>query len=218
MREKPVIIDPHTLDAEAAYRLLTGIVVPRPIAWVSTRSAEGIVNLAPFSAFTMVSNSPPIVGINIGARAGSRKDTARNIHETKEFVVNIPTWDMRATVHDSSREFAPHVNEADELGLDMIDSDLICAPRLAATPISLECELDRVTEFGNSGSEFVTGRIIRFHIRDNLYENGKIDTRLLDPAARIAGPSYSRVKVIDTLAPIASSPKITRAQNGGVSE
>ncbi|MCW2858236.1 MAG: flavin reductase [Marmoricola sp.] len=212
-----MIIDPHTLDAEAAYRLLTGIVVPRPIAWVTTRSADGIVNLAPFSAFTMVSNSPPIVGINIGARAGSRKDTARNIHETSQFVINIPTWDMRSTVHDSSREFAPHINEADELGLELIDSDLISPPRLAATPISLECELDRIVEFGDSGSEFITGRIVRFHIRDNLYENGKIDTGLLDPAARIAGPSYSRIKVVDTLAPIALSPKITKSKNGGVS-
>ena len=78
-----------SLGADAAYKLLTGVVVPRPIAWVTTISTAGVVNLAPFSAFTFVSNKPPMVGINVGRKAGQLKDTARNIHETGEFVVNI---------------------------------------------------------------------------------------------------------------------------------
>lgn len=197
-----MIIDPQELDAEATYRLLTGIVVPRPIAWVTTVSSSGVVNLAPFSAFTMVSNRPPIIGINIGLRAGEWKDTSANIHAGGEFVVNIPSWEMRTAVHDSSKEFAPDVSEAEELGLELIASDLVRPPRLRVAPISLECVLDQFVSFGDAGSEFTTGRIVRFHIRDGLYENGKIDTRKLDPAARIAGPSYSRVHTVDTLAPI----------------
>jgi flavin reductase (DIM6/NTAB) family NADH-FMN oxidoreductase RutF len=203
-----VIIDAGDLDAQAAYRLLTGIVVPRPIAWVTTQSTSGIVNLAPFSAFTLVSNRPPMIGINIGLRAGRRKDTSRNIHATGEFVVNIPTWDMRNSVHLSSEEFAPDISEADELGLKLSTSDLVTPPRLSEAPISMECAFDQVVKYGDAGSEFTTGKILRFHVRDDLYENGKIDTRLLDPAARVAGPSYSRVNTIETLKPIPQAPKM----------
>jgi flavin reductase (DIM6/NTAB) family NADH-FMN oxidoreductase RutF len=194
-----VIIDAGDLDAQAAYRLLTGIVVPRPIAWVTTQSISGVVNLAPFSAFTLVSNRPPMIGINIGLRAGTRKDTSRNIHATGEFVVNIPTWGMRSMVHSSAEEFASDVSETDELGLELAISDLVAPPRLSAVPISMECAFDRVVKYGDAGSEFTTGRILRFHIRDHLYHNGKIDTSQLDPAARVGGPSYSRVNTVDTL-------------------
>jgi flavin reductase (DIM6/NTAB) family NADH-FMN oxidoreductase RutF len=197
-----VIIDARDLNAPSAYRLLTGIVVPRPIAWVTTLSTAGVVNLAPFSAFTLVSNRPPMIGINIGLRAGKRKDTSSNIHATGEFVVNIPTWNMRSSVHQSSEDYAPDVSEANELGLRLSASEMVKPPRLSDSPISMECAFDQVVKYGDAGSEFTTGKILRFHIRNDLYVNGKIDTRRLDPVARVAGPSYSRVNTVETLKPI----------------
>src|SRR4051794_36628533 len=90
--DQHVAVDAADLDASAAYRLLTGVIVPRPIAWITTRSADGDINLAPFSAFTLVANDPPMVGVNIGLRAGELKDTAANIEATGEYVINIPSW------------------------------------------------------------------------------------------------------------------------------
>lgn len=85
------IVLPESMTPEQTYKLLTGVVVPRPIAWITTLSTSGVINLAPFSCFTFVSNAPPMIGINIGRKAGERKDTGHNIHETGEFVVHIPT-------------------------------------------------------------------------------------------------------------------------------
>ena len=96
-------IDPSLLDAEQSYKLLSGIVVPRPIAWITTLSSGGVVNLAPFSAFTFVSPKPPMLAISIGHKAGTYKDTLRNILEREEFVVHIPDQSQIDAVHLSAR-------------------------------------------------------------------------------------------------------------------
>jgi len=196
-----------TLEAEAVYKLLTGIVVPRPIAWVTTISAAGIVNLAPFSAFTFVSNKPPMVGINIGRKAGARKDTSRNILETGEFVVNIGDETMIEAIHESAVEYPPDVSEVEVLGLDTAPSQQVRPPRLAAAPISLECRLHRAIAFGETGSEFTVGEVLVFHVADNLHDGGKIDAAKLRPACRLGGPNYARLGEIVTMRPIAQTPK-----------
>lgn len=198
-----VAIDAAALDANAAYRLLTGVVVPRPIAWITSVSEDGELNLAPFSAFTMVANRPPMVGINIGLRAGRRKDTARNIAQRGEYVVNIPSWEFRHAVHESGRPWDPAIDEADLLGLRTVPSDVVGPPRLADVPVSLECRLAKVVVFGREGAEFTVGEVVRFHVRSDLLADGKIDTVELDPAARLAGPTYGRLGDVDTLAPMA---------------
>src|SRR5215469_13568680 len=104
-------IDPAYLDAELAYRLITGIVVPRPIAWVTTLSRSGVLNLAPFSAFTFVSPKPPMLAISIGRKAGIYKDTARNILDGEEYVVHIADSPLMTAVHESSVEHPPEVSE-----------------------------------------------------------------------------------------------------------
>src|ERR1700730_10652718 len=104
-------IDAASLDADAAYRLLVGAVVPRPIAWITTVSSAGIVNAAPFSCYTFVCNDPPMLAINIGRRDGDLKDTARNIVETAEFVVNIVTDRLITSMHATSSECAPKLSE-----------------------------------------------------------------------------------------------------------
>src|SRR4051812_27857195 len=108
-------IDPAPLPAQDVYRLLTGIVVPRPIAWVTSRSTGGVVNLAPFSCFTFVSSKPAMVGINVALRDGELKDTAQNILETGEFVVNIANETMVEKIHLSAVAPPPHVSETDLL-------------------------------------------------------------------------------------------------------
>jgi len=196
-----------TLGPEAMYKLLTGIVVPRPIAWVTTLSPGGGVNLAPFSAFTFVSTRPPMVGINVGRKAGVMKDTGNNIHATGEFVVNIPDETMIEPVHLSAVEHPPEVSEAELLGLGVAASTNIRTPRLAQVPISMECRLHRAIAFGDTGSEFMVGEIIAFHIRDGLCVNGKIDSAKLRPICRIGGPNYALLGEIITMRPIAQTAK-----------
>lgn len=119
---------PESLDAVQAYKLLTGVIVPRPIAWVSTISAAGTTNLAPFSYFTSVSNKPPMVGINIGQEYGGRKDTARNILQTEEFVVNVAHWGQLKDLHASADHHPPEISEIELLGLKTLPSLQIKPP------------------------------------------------------------------------------------------
>jgi flavin reductase (DIM6/NTAB) family NADH-FMN oxidoreductase RutF len=200
-------IDAKTLGPQQVYKLITGVVVPRPIAWVTTLSANGGVNLAPFSAFTFVSQKPPMIGINIGRKAGKRKDTAMNIHATQEFVVNIADEGMIEPVHLSAIEHDPEVSEVTVLGLSTEPSRALKTPRLACAPISLECTLHRVVEFGDTGSEFMVGEILVFHVRDSLYTDGKIDTARLRPICRIGGPNYAKLGEIISMKPIAQTEK-----------
>jgi flavin reductase (DIM6/NTAB) family NADH-FMN oxidoreductase RutF len=203
-----------SLDAEATYKLVTGLVVPRPIAWVTTLAPGGIVNLAPFSAFTFVSNSPPMVGINVGRKAGVLKDTGTNIHATGEFVVNIADESMLAAVHESAVEHAPDVSEVELLGLATAPCLAIATPRLADVPASLECRFHRAVAFGNSGSEFIVGEVLHFHLREGLVENGKVDTRRLKPICRIAGPNYATLGEIVTLRNLPRTSKNTTGREG----
>ena len=188
-----------SLGPEALYRLISGIVVPRPIAWVTTLSDDGVVNLAPFSCFTFVSNKPPLLGINIGRKAGRRKDTGANIHALGEFVVNIGDASQMELIHESSAEHPPEVSEVEVLGLATAPCETTRVPRLLDVPVSMECRLERVIPFGDTGSEFVVGEILVFHIREGLLQNGKIDTRALDPVCRIGGPNYATLGPVVTL-------------------
>jgi len=183
-------IEPDALSNAEVYKLLTGIVVPRPIAWVTTMSGEKLTNAAPFSAFTFVSNKPPMLGISIGRYLGGFKDTARNIRESQEFVVNIADTPMLHQLHMSSAEYPPDVSEIDELDIGLASSTLIETPRIAAAPVSMECRLHQVLEFGDLKSNFFIGEVVLFHIRDGLAVDGKIDTKDLDPIARLGGPNY----------------------------
>ncbi len=197
------------LDAAAAYKLLVGAVVPRPIAWISTLSRQGRTNLAPFSCFTFVSHQPPMVGISIGRRPGGLKDTARNIQDTGEFVVNIADETLLDALHRSAAEYGPEVSEPETLGLALAPSRAVKPPRVAAAPIALECRLHRVVDFG-AANQFHVGEVVVFHIADALYAGGKIDARAFRPLARLGGPNYATLGEVITLAPAtapAAAPK-----------
>ena len=200
-------IDPDGLDPERTYRLMTGIVVPRPIAWVTTLTPLGGVNLAPFSAFTFVSNHPPMIGINVGRKAGVMKDTGVNILRDREFVVNIPDASQIGAVHESSVEYPPEVSEVEALGLATTPSERVAPPRLAAAPVAMECVLHRSIAFGRTGSEFMVGEVVAFHVRDDLVEDGKVDTARLAPICRLGGPNYALLGEIVGMRTVAQSGK-----------
>ncbi len=202
-----MLIDPADLAAEQAYRLLTGIVVPRPIAWVTSLSRGGKVNLAPFSAFTFVSPKPPMLAISIGRKAGIYKDTARNILAREQYVVHIADSSQLMAVHESSVEHPPEVSEVEELGLATVASQKIDVPRLRDAPIAMECRFRQCLEFGETRSRLIVGEVLAFHVRDGLVVNGKIETEALDPIARIAGPRYARLGEIVTLKPVFQTSK-----------
>jgi flavin reductase (DIM6/NTAB) family NADH-FMN oxidoreductase RutF len=190
-----VIIDPSNLDPQSVYKLLIGSVVPRPIAWTSTVSREGVRNLAPFSFFTVASRNPPTLCISVGPRpdGGSDKDTLSNIEETGEFVVNIVSLSLSNTMHESSKNHPPEADEFEKAGLTPASCEVVEAPRVEEAGVSMECLLDRVLPIGSD--HLVMGRMVRFHVRDELYENGRIDVSSLDPLGRLAG-DYTKVETI----------------------
>jgi flavin reductase (DIM6/NTAB) family NADH-FMN oxidoreductase RutF len=200
-------IDPAYLDPETAYRLITGVVVPRPIAWVTSLSATGVLNLAPFSAFTFVSPKPPMLAISVGRKGGIYKDTAQNILNNEEYVVHIADSSLMKAVHESSTEHPPDVSEVEELRLSTLPGERIKVPRLAAAPVAMECRFRQCLEFGETRSRLIVGEVLVFHIRDGLLNNGKIETEALDPIARIAGPRYAKLGEIVTLKPVFQTSK-----------
>jgi len=192
-------IDTATLSPEQTYKLMTGIVVPRPIAWITTRSESGVINVAPFSCYTIVSNKPPMIGVNIGRKAGVRKDTGKNIHDSKEFVVNIASEDLLLPLHQSAIEYDSDVSEVEVLGLETLPTHTINVPRLKAVPVSMECRLHSITPYGETGAEFYVGEVMAIHVRDTLIHDGKIETTDLRPICRLGGPNYAEMGKVITM-------------------
>jgi flavin reductase (DIM6/NTAB) family NADH-FMN oxidoreductase RutF len=136
-----VILDTGALTPRERYQLLTSLVVPRPIAWVSTRSQAGQANLAPFSYFAALSATPFLVGVSVGSRAGAPKDTLRNVRETGAFCVNIATGPQLEQMNETSGEYGPEVDEFAHAGIALAESEVVWAPFVADCPAVLECRL-----------------------------------------------------------------------------
>jgi flavin reductase (DIM6/NTAB) family NADH-FMN oxidoreductase RutF len=192
-------VAPTGLSAAESYRLLVGIVVPRPIAWVTTRHADGRINLAPFSCYTFVSSDPPMVAVSVGRRGGIPKDTARNAQRTGEFVVNVVSEALVEPMHLSSAEHPADTSEAELHGVALVPSVTMTTPRVAAAPIALECRLDQVLAFGRLKTDLLIGEVMLFRIDDALYRDGKIDSVGMRPLARLGGPNYARLGDIITM-------------------
>jgi flavin reductase (DIM6/NTAB) family NADH-FMN oxidoreductase RutF len=198
-------IDPSDHGAEQIYRLMTGIVVPRPIAWVTSLSASGVLNLAPFSAFTFVSQKPPMLAISVGRKGNVFKDTAHNILATGEYVIHIADTPLMEAVHESSAEHPADVSEVEALGLETLPGENIKVP----PPVAMECRFRQCLEFGEARSKLIVGEVVMIHIRDGLVSNGKVETAALDPIARIGGPRYAKLGEIVTLQTVFQTPKST---------
>ena len=152
-------------------KLIFNTVVPRPIAWITTLSKEGVVNLAPFSFYNAVTTKPPIIIVSIGKRKdGNPKDTARNIREMKEFVINVVSKEFLEKMHLSGKDFPPEVSEAKELGIELEPSVLIKPPRVKGVPAALECRLKEIVEIGDTPMDLVIGEVVAIHYREELLE------------------------------------------------
>ncbi|MQA82024.1 MAG: flavin reductase family protein [Streptosporangiales bacterium] len=180
-----MLIDPGALTEQELYKLLIGSVVPRPIAWVSTISAAGARNLAPFSFFTVVSRKPPMISLTIETHPDDReKDTFRNIADTREFVVNVVSTRNARQMHASSNEYPPDVDEFVAAGVSAASSSVVHPQRVADAMINMECRLHAVLTPGSD--TVVVGTLVAYHVHDVLWHDGRIDQEKLDPLARIA--------------------------------
>ena len=193
-----MIIDPAEQSFKDNHKIMIGSIVPRPIAFVSTVSSEGMPNLAPFSYFNGVCSNPPTVMFAPGRRGydGKTKDTLNNIRATKEFVINIVSESFVEKMVKCSTDFDPHVNEFEISGLNSEPSKKISPPLVQESKVSFECHLNQIVEIGDgtAGSGFVViGTVVLFHIDDDVYKNGRIDLDALNPIGRLAGNSYTRI-------------------------
>ncbi|MGW3075778.1 MULTISPECIES: flavin reductase family protein [unclassified Kitasatospora] len=181
-------IDSRTLDAKAAYKLLIGSIIPRPIAWISTQSAAGVGNLAPVSFFTCVGRKPPKVSLSIQPKSDglSLKDSFLNIRDTGEFVTNLATLPQIVPLHRSAIEFEPDVDEFDAVGVEKEPSTLVTPPRVKGAPVALECRVDKIFSAPDGLHHVVWGEVVSFHVRDDIYVNGRIDFGALAPVGRLA--------------------------------
>ena len=187
-------------------------VIPRPIGWVSTVSHDGVVNLAPFSMFNQLGYDPPIVMFSGSCRPGTghHKDSVTNAEETGEFVVNMATWDLRDQVAATSRFVGPDVDEFEVAGLTKAPSRLIAPPRVAETPIHMECRYHATMTLPANRREsvhrVVVGRVVGIHIRDDVIgEDGKIDVLAIRPLARLGYLDYTSIVEVFTMEPQATA-------------
>ena len=191
-------VDPCSTDHSSIYKLLIGSVVPRPIAFVSTIDSDGAFNVAPFSFFTVASSNPPVLVFTVGnrARPDPRKDTLRNITTAREFVVNVVSEEIAAKMNLCAGDYPPDVDEFQVSGLTPIPSDLVRAPRVAESPINMECRLLYTISMSNlvNGGNLVLGEVVRFHIDDAYFNNFRIDPDKLCAIGRMAGNSYTRTE------------------------
>ena len=193
-----MIIDPSQHDHIDIYKLMIGSIVPRPIGFISSIDSNGRRNLAPFSFFNGVCSNPPTVLFCPSIRKdGQRKDTWRNVESTGEFVVNIVSEDIAEQMNLTSADFPPEVDEFTVSGLTPVPSDCVKPPRVKESKISMECAVTHIVPINDSepgGGCVVIGRIIRFHIADELFDHFRIDPARLQAIGRMGGPTYTRTQ------------------------
>jgi flavin reductase (DIM6/NTAB) family NADH-FMN oxidoreductase RutF len=191
-----LVLDPRASNYQDVYKVLIGAIVPRPIAFVSTISPEGILNLAPFSFFTAISANPPLLCFCPTRKSGTEplKDTLRNISATREFVVNVVSEDIAGQMNTTSGDFAADVDEFEAAGLTPIPSDLVKPPRVAESHVHMECKLYLAIEISDlpGGGNLVIGQVVRLHVDDAYVDNFKIDPDKLRAIGRMGGNSYAR--------------------------
>ena len=184
-----MLLDPAALTANDVYRFLINAIVPRPIAWVSTRAADGATNLAPFSYFVPISSAPPLVGIAIQDREGDPKDTLRNIRETREFVINVVSEPLLEAMVATAGDWPRGTSEFAIAGVTPAPAGRVSAPRVLESPLCLECTLHREIPLGSS--VFVVGEVVLAHADDTLLSDGRVDPARLRAVGRLGGELYA---------------------------
>lgn len=188
------LVPSESLEWRPVYRLLTALVQPRPIAWVSTKSAEGIANLAPFSFFNVVCANPATIAFSpmwSGPEA-LKKDTLANIEETGEFVVQVVSRELSSAMNVTSCEVSHEVDEFELAGLRHAPSRMVEVPRVEEAQAYLECRLDRIIEIGegSGAGALVLGQVICIEVDDEIMDGERVDLEKLDPIGRLSGSDY----------------------------
>lgn len=191
-------IDFAQLAVREVYAVMTSTILPRPIAWVSTISAEGKTNLAPFSFFQGVCSNPPtLMFVPVNTRDGAKKDTVRNIEQIPEFVVNLVSFSLAETMNATAALLPYGESEFERFGIAATPSERVRPPRVAAAPVAFECTLDRIVNIGEGplAANVVFGRIHVAHVSDAvLGADGKPDAAKLDLVGRLGGESYTMTR------------------------
>jgi flavin reductase (DIM6/NTAB) family NADH-FMN oxidoreductase RutF len=185
---------PGDLSPRERYQLLTSLVVPRPIGWISTRSPEGVANLAPFSYFAALSANPLLVGVSIGLRRGEPKDTLRNIRASGAFCVNVVPERLLEKMNASSGEYPPEVDELALVGLTAVQAGEVDAPWVGEAPAALECAVFREVELGEAPNVLVIGEVKAAHLSRALElvpGTWAVEPRSLRPVGRLGGDRYT---------------------------
>ncbi len=189
-------LDVRTADVVTLQQLLVSVITPRPIAWVTTADREGRVNLAPFSFFNVFGSNPPVVVFSpTNRRDGSKKDTLLNLEEVPEFVLNAAVWPLAEQLNATSREWPRVVNEAEQVGLEVVPAVKVRPPRVRRSPVHLEGLVRQIIPVGDgpAGGNLVIGELLYCHIDDAVLDpQGRVDPRKLQTIARLGGDWFCR--------------------------
>jgi flavin reductase (DIM6/NTAB) family NADH-FMN oxidoreductase RutF len=180
-------LDPAAMPGQALYHLMNSIVVPRPIAWVSTLSAAGVANLAPHSYCMIISTNPPLIAFS----STGEKDTLRNVRATSEFVFNQVPEVLAEEMNLSSANFPPEMSEFDWAGLTPAPSAIVRAPRVGESPVALECRLRDIQAWGNDPAHLIIGEVVHLAIDPAVLKDGLVDDARVRPVGRLSGSGYS---------------------------
>ncbi len=189
-------IDPSSNTERENYKLLIGTIIPRPIAFVTTLNEEGLVNGAPFSYFNIVSSNPPMISLSIQRRNGEMKDTARNILREKEFVVHGVDGENVREINETAATLPSSESEIALTNLTLVESDFVKVPGVKESKVRFECRLEKAIPLGvgdEIGADLIIGKIIRYHIDEKIYEQGRIDPHKLQAMSRLAGINYAAI-------------------------
>lgn len=181
---------PSGLETRDCYKLLTSCIVPRPIAFVSTVNKNGVPNAAPFCFFMGVTPTPPTVAFSIMRRGDQKKDTIKNIEATRDFVINIVDENLSQAMNMASGSYPPDMSEFDVTGLTSVPSELVSSPRIAESPIHMECKLKSIIDLGDVQASLVLGEIVAFHVRESLLLDGIVDVTKLKAIGRLGESVY----------------------------
>ncbi|MGN7358663.1 flavin reductase family protein [Paenibacillus sp. SAF-054] len=192
-----ISIDPQKQSERDNYKLLTGSIIPRPVAWVSTLTENGKVNAAPFSYFNLVTADPPMISVSVQRKQGISKDTARNAMREGAFVVHIGDESSIGKLNLTAASLPPDQSEVELAGLTQVPSEAVRVPGIAEAKIRLECILERSIPLGGSeelpGTDLLIGRVVRFHVEEAVLDHGRVLADVLQPVSRLAGNSYAKL-------------------------
>lgn len=189
------------LQAVDGYKLVTGLVVPRPIGWIGSTSPDGVNNLAPYSFFNAVSGDPPTIIFSAGAGPGTRKDTADNVKASGEFTVNIVTDEVAEAMNVTSASVPAAIDEFAHAGLTPISGVVVGAPRVAEAKAQMECRVTHHLHIGREGGGnwLFVGEVVAFHVNEDLLDGTRVDQAALAAIGRHVGNGYSRTHDLFTM-------------------